>query len=58
MLGMEGIAVPLGFILTFASAILCIGFGIKNWNKGFAPESENSSTEARNEKDRKAEGSL
>ena len=40
MLGMDGIAVPLGFILTISSTILCIAYGIKNWNKGYVTEEE------------------
>lgn len=40
MLGLEGIAVPLGFILTILSAVLCIVYGLVNWNKGYVTEDE------------------
>ena len=40
MLGLEGIAVPLGFILTIFSTLLCIAYGIINWNKGALSEAE------------------
>ncbi len=40
MLGFEGVAVPLGLILTLLSAALCIGYGLKNWNKGYITEEE------------------
>ena len=40
MLGLEGIAVPLGMILTVLSTVLCIIYGIKNWNKGYITEEE------------------
>ena len=41
MLGLEGIAVPLGLVLTLFSAGLCIFYGIWNWNKE-ADEEESS----------------
>ncbi len=40
MLGLEGVAVPLGFILTILSTLLCIIYGILNWNKGYVTEEE------------------
>lgn len=40
MLGLEGIAVPLGFVLTILSTILCIIYGLLNWNKGYITEEE------------------
>lgn len=40
MLGLEGIAVPLGFILTILSTVLCVVYGIINWNKGYVTEEE------------------
>ena len=40
MLGLEGIAVPLGFILTILSALLCVVYGLLNWNKGYVTEEE------------------
>lgn len=40
MLGLEGIMVPLGMILTLLSTLLCIIYGIRNWNKGYVTEQE------------------
>lgn len=40
MLGLDGIAVPLGFILTIFSTLLCIVYGIRNWNTGYITEEE------------------
>lgn len=40
MLGLEGIMVPLGMILTLLSTLLCIIYGIRNWNKGYITEQE------------------
>lgn len=40
MLGLEGVAVPLGFVLTILSTLLCVFYGIKNWNKGYVTEEE------------------
>ena len=40
MLGLEGIAVPLGFILTIFSTLLCIAYGVINWNRGALSEEE------------------
>ena len=46
MLGLEGVAVPLGFILTILSALLCIVYGLLNWNKGYVTEEELKQEEA------------
>jgi hypothetical protein len=40
MLGLDGVMVPLGIILTVASTVLCIIYGLKNWNKGYITEEE------------------
>ncbi len=40
MLGLEGIAVPFGFVLTILSTLLCVIYGVKNWNKGYVTEEE------------------
>ncbi len=34
MLGLEGVAVPAGLILTLLSAGVCIVYGLINWNRG------------------------
>ncbi len=40
MFGLEGVAVPLGLVLTLLSTLLCIGYGLINWNKGYITEEE------------------
>lgn len=40
MLGLSGWAVPLGFILTILSAVLCVVYGFMNWNKGYITDEE------------------
>ncbi|MCP3927068.1 MAG: hypothetical protein GY714_31300 [Desulfobacterales bacterium] len=40
MLGLSGVAVPLGFILCILSTLLCVVYGIMNWNKGYIKEEE------------------
>ena len=40
MFGLEGFGVMLGFVLTLLSALLCIIYGIRNWNRGYLDESE------------------
>lgn len=34
MLGLGDIWVFMTFVLCIAAALLCVGYGIKNWNKG------------------------
>ncbi len=34
MLGLEGVAVPLGFLLSIMSTVLCAVYGFVNWNRG------------------------
>jgi len=40
MLGLKGVMVPLGMVLTFLSTILCIVYGLRNWNKGYITDDE------------------
>ncbi len=40
MLGLEGTMVPLGLILTLVSTIVCVVYGIRNWNKGYITKEE------------------
>jgi hypothetical protein len=40
MLGLEGTMVPLGLILTLASTIVCVIYGMRNWNKGYITKEE------------------
>lgn len=58
MLGLDGFAVPLGFLLTLLSALLCIIYGIINWNKGSITEQELLQEEIWQEERRKVEETL
>ncbi|WP_265822332.1 symporter small accessory protein [Geovibrio ferrireducens] len=59
MLGLSGWAVPLGFILMLLSAVLCIIYGIINWNKGYIMTDEEFIQEqAWAEEERKVEETL
>ena len=58
MLGMEGIAVPLGLILTLVSTLLCIVYGVKNWNAGVITEEELEQERLWHQEDTKAKESL
>lgn len=40
MLGLEGAAVPAGFVLTILSAVACVVYGIVNWNRGHLTDEE------------------
>lgn len=40
MLGLEGLMVPLGLIATLASTIVCVIYGVRNWNKGYITKEE------------------
>jgi len=58
MLGLDGIAVPLGFILTILSAVLCIVYGIMNWNKGYITEAELEQEEKWKEVEKEVQSTL
>ena len=58
MLGLEGIAVPLGFILTVFSTLLCIAYGVINWNRGALSEEEITQEQAWNAEKEKLEERL
>ncbi len=45
MLGFEGIGVVLAYVLTIAAALLCVIYGVINWNKS----DENEGKEVREE---------
>jgi len=45
MLGLEGTMVPLGLILTLASTVVCLIYGVRNWNKGYITQEELDSEE-------------
>ena len=40
MLGLDGVAVPLGLVLTLLSTLICIIYGVINWNRGYVTEEE------------------
>lgn len=40
MFGLDGLGVPAGFALTVLSALLCICYGVKNWNRGHLTDQE------------------
>jgi len=40
MFGLSGWAVPLGFLLTILSTLLCVIYGFINWNKGYLTDEE------------------
>lgn len=58
MLGLDGFAVPLGFILTILSTILCIIYGIINWNKGYVTQEEMQQEEVWKQEDSKVKENL
>lgn len=58
MLGLEGIAVPLGFILTVLSAVLCVVYGLLNWNKGYITKEELVQEEEWKQEEEKVEETL
>ncbi len=58
MLGLDGIAVPLGFILTVLSTLLCVVYGLKNWNKGYVTEEEMQQEQVWKEEDAKVKETL
>ncbi len=58
MLGLEGIGVPMGFVLTIMSTILCIVYGVKNWNKGYITEEELIQEKKWKEEEKKVEETL
>ncbi len=58
MLGLEGILVPLGMILTLLSTVLCIVYGVLNWNKGYMTDEEFSQEQQWNEEEQHVEGQL
>jgi hypothetical protein len=45
MLGIEDPGIYLVYLLTIASTVLCVWYGIANWNKGAENEAEEISEE-------------
>ncbi|EAT16585.1 symporter small accessory protein [Desulfuromonas acetoxidans] len=58
MLGLEGTLVPLGMILTLLSTVLCIIYGLLNWNKGYITDEELSQEQQWNEEEKHVEEQL
>lgn len=58
MLGLEGILVPLGMILTLLSTVLCIIYGLLNWNKGYMTDEEFCQEQQWNEEEEHVEEQL
>lgn len=58
MLGLEGIMVPLGMILTLLSTLLCILYGIRNWHKGYITEEEMTQEQQWKQEETKVEQNL
>ncbi|MEI7904596.1 MAG: symporter small accessory protein [Candidatus Firestonebacteria bacterium] len=50
MFGFEGTGVLLAYVLTILAAILCIVYGIVNWNKSGENENKEAAEEAKWEK--------
>ncbi len=58
MFGLEGIAVPLGFALTLLSTVLCVIYGVRNWNQGALKEDEIEQRQAWIDEEKHVEESL
>ena len=50
VLGIENPGVWAAYVLTLASAALCVGYGIANWNKGEEPVKKEDVDWAKEEK--------
>lgn len=50
VLGIENPGVWMAYVLTLASAALCVGYGIANWNKGEEPVKKEDTDWAKEEK--------
>jgi hypothetical protein len=50
MLGIESPSVWLAYVLSIAGAVLCVGYGIVNWNKGEEPVKKEDVDWAKEEK--------
>ena len=51
MLGLADPWVAAAYWLSIASAVLCLGYGVVNWNRGDEPEQEEDVRWAREEKE-------
>jgi hypothetical protein len=50
MLGIESPSVWLAYVLSIAGAVLCVGYGLVNWNKGEEPVKKEDVDWAKEEK--------
>ena len=50
VLGIQDSGVWLAYVLSLASALLCVGYGIVNWNKGEEPVKKEDVDWAQDEK--------
>ena len=50
VLGIENPGVWMAYVLRLASAALCVGYGIANWNKGEEPVKKEDTDWAKEEK--------
>ena len=50
VLGIEDTGVWLAYVLSIACAVLCVGYGIVNWNKGEEPVKKEDVDWAKEEK--------
>lgn len=58
MFGLEGFGVIAGFVLTLLSSLLCIVYGVKNWNRGHLDENEANRKQAWLEEEQELEDKL
>ena len=50
VLGIEDAGVWLAYVLSIAGAVLCVGYGLVNWNKGEEPVKKEDVDWAKEEK--------
>lgn len=59
MLGIEDPGIYLAYLLTILCALLCVWYGIKNWNKGAEDEAQQLKEEAEwSKKEKKVKDTL
>ena len=50
VLGIESPSIGLAYVLSIAGAVLCVGYGLVNWNKGEEPVKKEDVDWAKEEK--------
>lgn len=58
MFGLDGFGVPLGFGLTVLSALVCVAYGVINWNQGRIGEQELQQRESWSREDQALEENI